>query len=141
MKYTKRNLKKPTYDKFAIIDDKLVVYEPKKLIVIENEEQKYQVLEDLFNQDENTTGKGFTNFYKYVTSKYINNIKREEVKLYLQTKGFFQMTQNINKMERWIVPKCRRFNKKCYLLPTLRLDPKPLNRCIVPKSRRFTMFR
>lgn len=85
------------FKNFQMIDNK-IVYLPKYnyLIVIENDEQKLDALDKLFNEDTNTIGKGVTNFYKYVTSKYIN-IKREDVNNYLQTKGYFQMTKNISK--------------------------------------------
>ena len=94
-KKLKQKFQKEPYSKFKLIDNKLV-YQPKNLIVIENDEEKQQALEDLYNEDPNTIGKGITNFYKYVSNKYIN-IRREDVNEYLQTKGFFQVTQNMNR--------------------------------------------
>ncbi len=49
-----------------------------------------------FNDDSNTIGKGVTNFYKYVISKFIN-ITREDVNNFLSTKGFYQVSQSITK--------------------------------------------
>jgi transposase InsO family protein len=85
------------FKNFDMVNNR-IVYLPKSknLIVIENEEQKLEALDKLFNDDTNTIGKGVTNFYKYVINKYIN-IKREDVNQYLQTKGYFQLTRNISK--------------------------------------------
>lgn len=91
----KKFSKEPIYKKLKLINNQ-IVYVPKNLIVIETEEQKQQVLEELFTNDENTIGKGVTNLYKYVTSKYIN-INRDDVTNFLQTRGYYQMTRDIKK--------------------------------------------
>lgn len=83
------------FNKF-ILQDGNIFYKPKRLIVIENEEQKQKVLEQLFNDDSNTIGKGVVAFYKYVISKYIN-ITRNDVNEFLATKGYYQMSQSITK--------------------------------------------
>ena len=87
--------KSEPFNKF-ILQDNNIFYKPTKLIVIENETQKQKVLEELFNDDTNTIGKGVVAFYKYVISKYIG-ITREDVNQYLSTKGYFQMSQSITK--------------------------------------------
>ena len=92
----KKKFRKEPFSQFQLINNQ-IVYKPKKLIVIENDEQKQEALENLFNDDTNTIGKGIAQFYKYVATKYIN-IKREDVNNFLQTKGFYQMTQNIKKV-------------------------------------------
>jgi hypothetical protein len=88
--------KSEPFNKFILDNDDQIIYKPKKLIVIETDEQKEKVLETLFSDDTNTIGKGVVAFYKYVISKYIG-ITRTDVNQYLSTKGYFQMSQSITK--------------------------------------------
>jgi transposase InsO family protein len=92
-KFRAKFMQKP-FSQFALINDR-IIYKPKELMVIEDDTQMQQALDDLFD-DSNTFGKGVTQFYKYVIGKYIN-IKRADVQAYLQTKGTYQLTQNIAK--------------------------------------------
>jgi N-glycosylase/DNA lyase len=87
--------KNEPFNKFELLNDE-IIYKPNKFIVIESEKQKQEVLDKLFNDDTNTFGKGVVGFYKYVSSKYIN-ITRQQVSLYLATKGVYQMSQSITK--------------------------------------------
>lgn len=91
----KNKFQKEPFTKFELKNNQ-IIYKPKNLIVIENEDQKEKVFDDLFNDDNNTIGKGVVGFYKYVISKYIG-ITRQDVENYMATKGFYQMTQNITK--------------------------------------------
>lgn len=93
-KYYSKFINDP-FNKFQLLNNE-IVYKPLNLIVIENKEQKEEVLDKLFNDDTNSYGKGVVAFYKYVSSKYIN-ITREDVNNYLSTKGFYQMSQSITK--------------------------------------------
>lgn len=83
------------FNKFTLLNNE-IVYKPSNLIVIENDKQKEEVLNKLFDDDTNTFGKGVVAFYKYVSSKYIN-ITREDVTAFLSTRGFYQMSQSITK--------------------------------------------
>lgn len=87
--------KQAIYKKFDLVNGN-IVYVPKNLTVIETDEQKQKVLENLFEDDENTIGKGVTNLYKYVSSKYIN-ISRDDVTDFVKTRGYYQISQDITK--------------------------------------------
>jgi hypothetical protein len=80
-KYTKKFSKAP-YTYFTLKDDPLV-YTNKhlrlSLIVVEDDEQRLKILNELFHIDTNAYGKGINNLYKYVTTKYIN-ITRQHIK-------------------------------------------------------------
>jgi hypothetical protein len=91
----KNKFRKEPYNKFKLQNDQ-IIYQPTNLIVIEDDEQKQEALNNLFNDDTNILGKGVVAFYKYVISKYIN-ITRTDVNNFLATKGFYQMTQSITK--------------------------------------------
>lgn len=87
--------KKAPFNKFKLQNDE-IIYKPLNLVVIETDEQKQDVLIQLFNEDTNIIGKGVVAFYKYVISKYIN-ITRQDVNNFLATRGLYQMTQSITK--------------------------------------------
>lgn len=93
-KYYAKFQKQP-FNQFQLLNNE-IVYKPMNLIVIENEKQKEEVLNKLFNDDTNSYGKGVVAFYKYVSTKYIN-ITRDDINKYLSTKGFYQMSQSITK--------------------------------------------
>lgn len=113
----KNKFKQPPFTKFKLING-LIVHVPTKMVVIENDEQKEKALNELFD-DSNTWGKGMVQFYKYVATKFIN-ITREDIYNYLQTKGFFQMTQNIKK--RTNKPIVAKYNNQTWAIDLIDLN-------------------
>lgn len=93
--YAQKFATKPIYKQFALKKQQLI-YKPSNLIVLEDDAQKRKILDEMFSDDSNTFGKGINQFYKYACTKYIG-IKRNDVKEYLQSKGEYQMTQNMAK--------------------------------------------
>jgi hypothetical protein len=66
------------------------------LTVVEDDEQRLKILNELFHNDTNAYGKGINNLYKYVTTKYIN-ITRQHIKNFVSTKNDYQITEPITK--------------------------------------------
>eukprot|EP01040_Poterioochromonas_malhamensis_P021628 gene21628-26141_t len=93
--YAQKFATKPIYKQNKKKKQQLI-YKPSNLIVLEDDAQKRKILDEMFSDDSNTFGKGINHFYKYACTKYIG-IKRNDVKEYLQSKGEYQMTQNMAK--------------------------------------------
>ena len=81
---------KKRYDDFKLIDNKLI-YEPLNLEVIETEEEKQKVLNELYNDFKIGTGSSVRTFYYKVLQKYLN-IKRDDIEAFLKDQPFYQIT-------------------------------------------------
>jgi hypothetical protein len=95
-KYTKK-FGKALYTYFTLKDDQLV-YTNKhlhlSLIVVEDDEQRLNISNELFHNDTNAYGKGINNLYKYVTT---NTLTLHDIKDFVATKNDYQLTEPITK--------------------------------------------
>jgi hypothetical protein len=84
------------YRDFIIDDNNYLVYKPLDLVVVPQAE-KEELLTELYKDDVNMLGKGVTNVYKYIKTRYIN-IKRKDVEEFLMKQQDYQLTKNIKKV-------------------------------------------
>lgn len=63
---------------------------------MEDDEQRQKILNELFHCDTNVSGKGVSNLYKYVTTKYIN-ITQRHIKSLVSTNNDYQITETSTK--------------------------------------------
>lgn len=84
------------YRDFIIDDNNYLVYKPLDLVVVPQAE-KEDLLTELYKNDVNMLGKGVTNVYKYIKTRYIN-IKRKDVEEFLMKQKDYQLTKNIKKV-------------------------------------------
>lgn len=88
-----KKFKRNNFNHFILRENK-IIFKPLNLEVIKKADINIK-LDDLYKNDNNSIGKGITNFYKYVASKYIN-ITRDDIKKFLEDQDNYQMTKNIN---------------------------------------------
>lgn len=84
------------YQDFIIDENDYLVYKPLDLVVVPQAE-KEDLLTELYKNDVNMLGKGVTNVYKYIKTRYIN-IKRKDVEEFLMKQKDYQLTKNIKKV-------------------------------------------
>ena len=86
----KINLFKKRFDEFELLDNKLF-YKPLNLEVIETEQDKEKVLNELYNDIKIGTGSSVRTFYYKILQKYLN-IKRDDIENFIKDQPFYQIT-------------------------------------------------
>lgn len=97
-KKRRKYLKEP-YTNISLRGGKLVYTNPHlnlSLEIVEDDDQRQEILDDLFTNDTNAYAKGVENLYKYVASKY-SNITRKQVADFVRTKTDYQITEPIRR--------------------------------------------
>ncbi len=112
-----RFLKK--FDGFKKQGDK-IIYEPLNLEVV-NPQNKQQKLEEIFNEDKNSLGKGIYAMFKYIQSKYIG-ITREDVQQFMQFTSNYQLTQPLE-AHRTNKPVISKFPNQLWAIDLIDLQP------------------
>jgi transposase InsO family protein len=87
----RKDLFKKRFDDFELNNNNKLIYKPLNLEVVETEEEKEKILNDLYNDIKIGTGSSVRNFYYKVLQKYLN-IKRSDIENFLKDQPFYQIT-------------------------------------------------
>jgi transposase InsO family protein len=87
----RKDLFKKRFDDFELNNKNKLIYKPLNLEVVETEEEKEKILNDLYNDIKIGTGSSVRNFYYKVLQKYLN-IKRSDIENFLKDQPFYQIT-------------------------------------------------
>ncbi len=113
---------KPAFKKFMVENNKIYLKKPKLELIKFADIQ--DVLQKVYDEDNNSISKGIVSFYKYITSKYLN-ITRENCADFLKSQNDYQVSRplghHINK------PIIAKYSNQMWCIDLIDMNPKKFN--------------